>query len=346
MGVGALSRSGLCSSAVQSTRRINVPVAVPSANGDLGYSSTNRSAFISPYMRRQEQEREVRQEARRSTLSEALRQRDLDAAEQRRQRRRSEAGRAPSKLRQRVDDGAEEDEPRRQGKSRKAERKGPATSRRARRDRSTPERRGADTTMREADDADTQDGDQETPPKRSRRGNTPRLSSPGRNATKKARSRSPAPPVPDVRSPPPVASTSTAPANVKSPPSEAQRPLPRQQTNSLRPGRTHTSRQHVKSSTTFAVDDDDDDEEPADYEALSKVTLPKIAFPAGFFGTPAAPAKASETPTASTSAPLASLPPALPDALSSASEVPKAAPVAVPPRSVPAPFSFAVRNAL
>ncbi|BGP05132.1 Vacuolar protein sorting-associated protein 11 [Rhodotorula toruloides] len=190
-----------------------------------------------------------------------------------------------------------------------------------------------------------------------------------RQAKRSTKSRSPAPPpsakkrsgapTPAAKSPsppPPQPTVEAAPAVPKitfPAPSSFPATAPSTSTgrSSLRPGKSHTSRQHASSSRVFSAKEED--LPPIDDEALAKIQMPAFKIPAGFsFGAPAAPVtekKDEAVPAASSSSLLSRL--GAP-ALTSTSEPGKpafsfgSAPSAADKPAVPLPtFSFGAQAA-
>ncbi|GAA5830475.1 hypothetical protein JCM11251_002482 [Rhodosporidiobolus azoricus] len=127
-------------------------------------------------------------------------------------------------------------------------------------------------------------------------------------AKKTAKSPSPAPPAPSATStsiPPVPKITFPAPSSFPS----TSTPLPSGR-SSLRPGKSHSSRQHQASSKVFSAREED--LPPVDEEALGKMAMaPAFSIPAGFsFGAPAAKdgeKKKDEVPAAAAAASSSSL---------------------------------------
>ncbi|KAK4049652.1 hypothetical protein OIV83_003927 [Microbotryomycetes sp. JL201] len=111
--------------------------------------------------------------------------------------------------------------------------------------------------------------------------------SPPRRSTRAAKSKSPAPLPTRERSPSPLPARERSPS--PSPPEPAAaKPAQAPQRSSMRPGKSHSSRQHQSSSRVFSAREED--LPPVDDADLGKIKLPAISFPANFsFG--AAPAK-------------------------------------------------------
>ncbi|GJN87750.1 hypothetical protein Rhopal_000705-T1 [Rhodotorula paludigena] len=131
------------------------------------------------------------------------------------------------------------------------------------------------------EDAAEDEDEQMTPAAKRTRSRSKSPAPPSRSAAKSA---SPPPPVPAIEAPPAVPKiTFPAPSSFpeKAPSTSTGR-------SSLRPGKSHSSRQHASSSRVFSAKEED--LPPLNEEELSKIQMPAIKFPANFsFGaTPAA----------------------------------------------------------
>jgi hypothetical protein len=156
---------------------------------------------------------------------------------------------------------------------------------------------------------------------------------------------------------PPKAQPAPLPVDVKSPktkpsplstPSISREHTPASRGNSMRPGRTHSVRQHAPAARpTFSARIDEDDElPPTDQEELDKIKLPEFSIPSGFKFGPAASAPATTEPTQAPAPVTSTEPPSLfsrlgpPPTVQPPSTLPPPS-TSVAPASAPiSPFSF------
>ncbi|GAA5949232.1 hypothetical protein JCM21900_000869 [Sporobolomyces salmonicolor] len=234
----------------------------------------------------------AREERRRALLEQEREERERERLEaEERERRREERRREMEELG--MDEEAEsifsqdeEERPRRKtrsmaaGKGKNLEPPTPArrSTRAATKAKSpsplpTPKRKGKDKQIGEAEE----------------QGDDVRMAAP---STKRAASKSPAPPSEPSKK---ARAGSPTPPTITFPPHPVAIGTSSARSSSLRPGKSHTSRQHTASSKVFSAREED--LPPIDEDALAKIQMPAMKFPEGFsFGAmpAAAPAKKEE----------------------------------------------------
>ncbi|GAA5978920.1 hypothetical protein JCM5350_004177 [Sporobolomyces pararoseus] len=233
-----------------------------------------------------EQEREERERERREKEERERRRQERRRELERLEREAEEEEELESVMSQDFEE--EEERPRRKTRSSAAASKGknlePPTPRRSTRASTrnvkspspapTPKKKGKSKRVQEeeANDDDTEMNRSANRQKRT----VSKSPAPPSESTEAVRSQSPPAPPKIVFPPPPAISSNSS--------SSSQR-------SSLRPGKSHSSRQHTASSKVFSAREED--LPPIDDDALSKIQMPAMKFPTGFsFGAPSsAPAK-------------------------------------------------------
>ncbi|GAA5841459.1 hypothetical protein JCM5353_007276 [Sporobolomyces roseus] len=300
-------------------KKISVPAPVsPGDNSRLARSSNGPSA--APYAARQAPSNSAassgkglqsvlraREERRRALVEQEREERERERKEkEERDRRRDERRRELERLEREADEedelesvmsqdyDVEEDRPRRRTRSSaaapKSEKLEPPTPRRSTRASArnakspsplpTPKKKGKSKRVQQDNEEEMKDAEHEPPSTRQKRAIS-KSPAPPSEASERMHSGSPPPPPKIVFPPPAVPSTSANPT----------------QRSSLRPGKSHSSRQHTASSKVFSAREED--LPPIDDDALSKIQMPAMKFPSSFsFGAPA-PSKPAESGTSS-----------------------------------------------
>lgn len=223
-----------------------------------------------------EQEREERERERREKQERERRRDERRRELERLEREAEEEEELESVMSQDLDD--EEERPKRRTRSSTAASKGknlePPTPRRSTRASSrtaakspsplpTPKKKSRAKRAQEDEDQ-TEDVEKDRGSTRQKRPAS-KSPAPPSEATDRVESRSPPAPPKIVFPPPPAASSNSSNSSQRS---------------SLRPGKSHSSRQHTASSKVFSAREED--LPPIDDDALSKIQMPAMKFPAGF----------------------------------------------------------------
>ncbi|GAA6007954.1 hypothetical protein JCM11491_006554 [Sporobolomyces phaffii] len=228
--------------------------------------------------RREKEERERRREERRRELErlereadeedelESVMSQDYDDEEER-PKRRTRSSTAASKSKSK---NLEPPTPRRSTRASSRTAKSPSPA-------PTPKKKAKSKRAQEEAEEKGDDAEME-PPSTRRKRSMSKSPAPPSEGTERVQSQSPPPPPKIVFPPPPVgASSSSNPS----------------QRSSLRPGKSHSSRQHVASSKVFSAREED--LPPINDDALSKIQMPAMKFPAGFSFGGSAPLAAKKT---------------------------------------------------
>ncbi|KAM0786999.1 hypothetical protein ACM66B_006268 [Microbotryomycetes sp. NB124-2] len=234
-----------------------------------------------------------RQERERERLEDE--ERDRERAERRRQLREEE-----ERLRREEDEEDEdmlsaiEPEPttRRTTRSMAREQKTPKSKTKGKAPASSAKKSTRASSKRKEAVEDPEDKGALSPPRRSTRSTKSKSPAP---MPARDRSPSPSPPEPSARQQ--ESPAAEAPPVAESKPASTSVPAQVSQRSSMRPGKSHSSRQHQSSSRVFSAREED--LPPVDESDLGKIKLPAISFPANFsFGTPAASAVKPVVPLA------------------------------------------------